>query len=334
MSFKLLKKNSQDKSRIDKLVTQLDSQSKKNYADPAFWNLTKDKEGNGTAVIRFLPVTAGDTDRAIPVVKIFYHSFKGKTGQTYWENCRSTIGSYDDDPVCQYNAKLWATEDKVLQEWVKANSKRKTKLVVNILVVNDPVVPENNGKVFKMWIGSRILNKLETAMKGNPTLKKKGFEPWDFWKGADFTYTSKIVDKQTTYDDSAFDAPSPIHFIDGEPLSDEQIEELVYSKQYKLDDELAPEKFKSYDELKARLNKVLGLDADLAAAEAVKPKAVKSVVEKKTNLKEVKKPEVEETEDDDQTEDDESDDSTSNDEETSNHEDDVDAIFKDLEIDM
>lgn len=332
MSFKLLKKNSQDKTRIDKLVTKLEAQSKKNYSDPSFWNLTKDKDGNGTAVIRFLPVAAGDQDRVIPCVKIFYHSFKGKTGATYWENCLSSIGEYDSDPVNQYNSKLWETQDEQLQRWVKENSKRKQKIIFNILVVNDPAVPENNGKVFKCSVGVKILEKIESAMKGNPTLKKKGFDPFCFWKGADFTYTSKIVDKQVTYMDSAFDAPSPIHFLDEEPMSDEQIEELVYSKMYKLDDELKPEKFKSYDELKARLNKVLGLDSDGGATEAVKSKTpAKSVVEKKTNLKEVSKPVEDDTEDESEDEAEDTEDSKS---ENSTSEDDVDAIFKDLEIDM
>lgn len=38
MSFKLLKKNSEDKGRIEKLVTQLEKQEKGNYEDPTFWD--------------------------------------------------------------------------------------------------------------------------------------------------------------------------------------------------------------------------------------------------------------------------------------------------------
>lgn len=330
MTFKLLKKQSEDKSRIDKLVTQLEKQEKGNYDDPTFWELTKEKDGSGTAVIRFLPTAQGDSDKTVPIVTLFYHAFRGKGG-FYFENCRSTISTFEDDPCCVYNSKLYATGDETLQEWVKKNSKRKKTIIANILVVNDPAKPENNGKVFKFKMGSRVLDKIHAAMKGNPTLKKKGFEPWDFWKGADFTYTSKIVDKQVSYMDSSFDSPSVIHFIDGEELSDEQIEEEVYGKQYSLDAEIAPDKFKSFDALKARLDKCLGLDSTSDVAEVKgEEKSVaekKSAVTKKAAL--VKKEEKEE-----ESEADEEDDVPETVESNSSLDADVDAIFKDLEIDV
>lgn len=328
MSFKLLKKQSDDKSRIDKLVNQLEQKEKRNYDDPTYWELTKEKDGSGTAIIRFLPTSAGDSDKTVPVVTMFYHAFRGKGG-FYFENCRSTlVGNYDDDPCAAYNGKLYATGDATLQEWVKKNSKRKKKIIANILVVNDPAKPENNGKVFKTEIGSRILDKIHAAMKGNPTLKKKGFEPWDFWKGADFEYVSKKVDGQITYADSKFENPSVIHYIDGEELSDKQIEEEVYGKQYSLDAEIAPDKFKSFEVLKVRLDKCLGLDStsDISEVKSEEKSVAekKSAVTKKTPAKKEEAPEVE-NEDEDDVPDVESDSSLDAD---------VDAIFKDLEIDV
>ena len=327
MSFKLLKKNSEDKGRIEKLVTQLEKQEKGNYEDPTFWDLTKEKDGSGTAVIRFLPTSDGDTDRAIPAVTLYYHAFRGKGG-FYFENCRSTITSYEDDPVCVYNTKLWETGDETLKEWVQKNSKRKKSIIANILVVNDPAKPENNGKVFKFKMGSRVHDKLVAAMKGNPALKKKGFEPWDFWKGADFEYVSKKIDGQISYADSKFENPSVIHYIDGEPLSDKQIEEDIYAKQYSLDAEIAPDKFKPYDVLKARLDKCLGLDST-SNVNSVKTEE-KSVAEKKsavTKKTAAKKEEVE-------TESEDEDDVPNEYESDSSLDADVDAIFKDLEIDV
>lgn len=323
MSFKLLKKQSEDKSRIDTLVNKLEKQEKKNYDDPTFWDLTKEKDGTGTAIIRFLPTTQGDSDKVVPVVTLFYHAFRGKAG-FYWENCRSTLaGDFSDDPCCIYNSKLYNTGDETLRKWVSANSKRKKHIICNILVVNDPAKPENNGKVFKFRMGSRILDKITATLKGNPTLKKKGFEPWDFWKGADFTYTSRIVDGQTSYMDSAFDAPSVIHFIDGEELSDKQIEEEVYAKQYSLDAEIAPDKFKSFDVLKARLDKCLGIDSSSDVSSVETEEA--SVSEKKSAVTKKKVQKVEEEEEDEVLDFENSDSSLDAD---------VDAIFKDLEIDV
>lgn len=138
MSFKLLKKQSEDKNRIDKLVSQLDQQEKRNYDDPTYWDLTKEKDGSGTAIIRFLPTSPNDSDKIIPVVTLFYHAFRGKGG-FYFENCRSTIYPFEDDPCCVYNSKLFQTGDETLKTWVKSNSKRKKSIIANILVVNDPV---------------------------------------------------------------------------------------------------------------------------------------------------------------------------------------------------
>lgn len=325
MSFKLLKKQSEDKNRIDNLVKALED--KKKRKDETFWDLTKDNEGNGSAVIRFLPTSKGDSDKIIPVVTIFYHAFRGKGG-FYYENCRSTIYPYEDDPVCVYNSKLYNSGDEVLKKWVSENSKRKKHIIANILVVNDPANPSNNGKVFKFRMGQRVYEKIEAAMKGNPTLKKKGFEPWDYWKGADFTYISKVVDRQMNYQDSYFESPSVIHYIDGEPLTEDLIENEIYNKQYSLDAEIDPSKFKSFDVLKARLDKCLGLDTSVDNDTKTKES---SVVEKKSSVTKAVTKKEESVEDEEYAEFTEVADSS---ETTDSLDSDVDAIFRDLEIDI
>lgn len=179
--------------------------------------------------------------------------------------------------------------------------------IANILVVTDPENSDNNGKVFKFSFGKKIFEKISAAMKGNPTLKKKGFDVFDYWKGADFTLVAKKKDGYVNYDDSSFDTPSVISFEDGEPLSDEKIEELIYNKQYKLTDEISPDKFKSYDALKTKLDRVLGVNE--TETTSTKPTIAK-------------KAKVESFEEDD----------VPNFDEDSNLEADVDAIFKELEM--
>jgi len=53
-------------------------QQSNSYEDDRFWKMERDKAGNATAVIRFLPRVEGDE---LPWVKIFSHGFKGPTGK-------------------------------------------------------------------------------------------------------------------------------------------------------------------------------------------------------------------------------------------------------------
>ena len=316
MSFKLLKKQSEDKTRLDKLVQTLDKPKYEN--DNSYWGLTRDKEGNGTAIIRFLPTSEKDDNLTIPIVEKWSHRFKGKTGKWYYENCLSTLSQ--PDPVNDYNTKLWNTGDEQLQSFVRQFSKRKLAYIANILVVSDPGNPDNNGKVFKFSFGKRIYEKIIAAMKGNPAVKKKGFDIFDYWKGANFIIDSKLVDGQINYNDSYFDAPSHIHYENEEPLSDKQIEEEIYQKQYNLSDELSPDKFKSYDELKKRLDIVLGVDSSEQKASSTATEK-KLSPEKTKETKKVSKPVVEDEEDEDTEEESESVES-----------DEIDKIFADLDV--
>lgn len=316
MSFKLLKKQSEDKNRLEKLVTALDKPARTYDTDESYWSLTRDKQDNGTAIIRFLSASPGDEDLTLPVVEIYSHRFKGKTGRWYIENCRSTIG--EEDPVNEYNTKLWNTNDEQLQGFVREFSKRKLNYVANILVVVDPANPENEGKVFKYSFGKRIYEKILAAMKGNPALKKKGFDVFDYWKGADFALVAKKVDNQINYNDSTFETPSVIHYNDEVPLTDTQIEEDIYNKQYSLKAEISPDKFKPYDVLQKKLYSVLGIDSSPEVKQ-------ETAVEKKLSAapKQKASPKKEEQEEEDEV-----------DSHPSTSSDDVDKIFKDLDIEF
>ena len=69
-------------------------------------------------------------------------------------------------------------------------------------------------------------------------------------KIANFKLKIRKVDGYWNYDKSEFSSPSPIF------ESDDEIEEVI-NKQYPLSEFVAESNFKSYDELKARLNTVL-----------------------------------------------------------------------------
>ena len=243
MSLSKLKKS----SSLDKLLNAVkeDSapQEKKSYKDDRLWKPEMDKSGNGYAVIRFLPAVDGED---LPWAKVWNHAFQGPTGQWYIENSLTTIGQ--KDPVSEHNTRLWNTGLESDKE-IARKQKRKLQYFANIYVVSDSKHPENEGKVFLYRFGKKIFDKIMEAMQ--PAFEdEEAINPFDFWKGANFKLKVRKVDGYWNYDKSEFDSVSLL-FDD-----DDAIEE-VWKKQYPLAEFSADSNFKSYDELKTRLDAVL-----------------------------------------------------------------------------
>lgn len=258
MSLKELKKNSAAlKDRLSNAAKETKKGGKgKSAADSRFWQPTVDQAGNGTAVIRFLPPKDGEQDYW---VQLWRHAFRGKTGQWYIENSRTTIG--EKDPVSDYNTALWETgeEDK---KKIASAQKRKLLYISNILVISDPKNPQNEGKVFLYSYGQKIFDKLNDAMhpggedeaiEGEDA--EEGINPFDFWTGADFKLVVRNVGDFRNYDKSKFLAPKALFGGDEGKL------EEVYNQIYSLKEFTDPSNFKSYDELQKKFLRVIGESA-------------------------------------------------------------------------
>ena len=236
------------KSNFDALTKKLENtieqpEKKNKYQDDRLWKPELDKSGNGYAVIRFLPAVEGED---MPWQRVWHHAFQGPGGQWYIENSLTTLNK--KDPVSEENTRLWNTGIEADKE-IARKRKRKLSYYSNIFVVSDPKHPENEGKVFLFKFGKKIFDKITEAMK--PEFEdEKPINPFDFWEGANFKLKIRKVDGYWNYDKSEFDSPTPIK------ENDEAIEQ-VWDKQYALKPFLAAENFKSYDELKAKLDKVL-----------------------------------------------------------------------------
>jgi hypothetical protein len=254
MSFQNLK--SSRGSSIDKLVKAAEAVSTPktettSYEDNRIWKPTRDKAGNGYAVIRFLPAKEGED---LPWVRYWDHGFKGPNGQWYIENSLTSIGQ--PDPVSESNTILWNSgrdEDKALAR----ERKRRLHYVSNVLVISDPENPQNEGKVFLYKFGKRIFDKIMDAMQPN-FADEQPVNPFDFWEGADFKIKIRKVDGWVNYDKSEFSSPASLFDGDESRLTE------VYEKLYSLQDFLDPANYKTYDELKVKLNRVLGVDAGVS----------------------------------------------------------------------
>jgi hypothetical protein len=216
--------------------------------DTRFWQPEVDKAGNGMAIIRFLPAPAADGDDALPWVRVFNHGFQGPGGW-YIENSLTTLNQ--KDPVSEYNSILWNSGIEANKE-IARKQKRRLTYISNILVVSDPKHPENEGQIKLYKYGKKIFDKISEAM--NPEFADETpLNPFDFWEGANFKIKIRQVEGYRNYDKSEFDSITP---VDG----DDAALEAIWKKEYSLKEFLEPKQFKSYDTLKAKLDKVLGLD--------------------------------------------------------------------------
>ena len=244
MSLATLKKS----NTLDKLLVAVEvenkPQEKKSYVDERIWKPVLDKSGNGFAVIRFLPAPEGED---LPWAKVWSHAFQGPTGQWYIENSLTTKGQ--NDPVSEMNSAYWNSGVESDKE-IARRQKRKLQYFSNILVVKDSANPENEGKVFLYRFGKKIFDKCMEAMQ--PAFEDETpLNPFDFWEGADFKLKLRTVEGYWNYDKSEFDSTTSV-LVD----NDDALEE-VWKKQYSLKEFSASTNFKSYDELKTRLDTVL-----------------------------------------------------------------------------
>jgi len=262
MSFENLKRN---RDQISKLVQAAEavggSGESKYQPDERIWKPTVDKAGNGYAVIRFLPASEG---AELPWVRYWDHGFKGPTGLWYIENSLTSIGQ--PDPVGELNSRLWNSGIESDKDKARTQ-KRRLHYVTNILVLQDPSNPQNEGKVFLYQFGKKIFDKIMDVMQPS-FADETPVNPFDFWDGADFKLKIRNVEGYRNYDKSEFSSASALY------ESDESKLETVYNQLHNLSEFTDPKNYKSYDELKAKLMRVLGEEADMGAPTVVQMNAV------------------------------------------------------------
>ena len=244
MSFATMKKNrNKSLESLIKETEKINSPSFGNGDDDRFWRTALDKSGNGYAVIRFLPAPTGED---VPWVRTFNHGFQGPGGW-YIENSLTTLGQ--KDPVSEYNTSLWNSGIEANKD-IARKQKRRLTYISNVYIVKDPSNPENEGTVRLFKYGKKIFDKVNDMM--NPSFEDETpRNPFDLWEGANFKMKIRKVDGFSNYDKSEFDNSAPL-------LEDDDKMEEIWKTQHSLQEFLAPEHFKSYNDLKVKLDKILG----------------------------------------------------------------------------
>ena len=243
---------------FNKLLAAIDTVApKKTYDNDSvgFWKMTKDKAGNASAIIRFLPNKAVDD---IPFVRKYAHAFKDDTtGRWYIENSLSTIGN--QDYIAEQNFALWNTGLDENKEIVRKR-KRKMSYISNIYVIKDAENPQNEGKTFKFQYGKKIFEKIVEAAKPDASLGEEPINAFDPVSGADFLLKQTVVAGYPNFDQSRFSSQKPL-FAGDQAKIDKVLEQC-----FDINEEIAPSKFKTYEELKSKFLWVTGQDKPTARA--------------------------------------------------------------------
>jgi len=259
MSFNSLSDLRKARGSFDNLmkeVEKIDSPKQQGNNDSNEWKLSVDSAGNGYAIIRFLAPPKGEE---LPWVRIWNHGFQGPTGKWYIENSLTTMGQ--PDPVSELNSELWNSGVEANKD-IARKQKRRLSYYANILVIKDPANPQNEGQVMLYKFGKKIFDKIKDVMQ--PEFEDETpVNPFDFWEGSNFKLKARQVEGYRNYDKSEFESsPSAV------ANSDEEIE-AIWGKQHSLAEMVDPKNFKTYDELKAKLNQVLTGGAKVTTAESI-----------------------------------------------------------------
>ena len=243
MSFSAMKK-----SNFQDLLSKAENLNKsetKSGPDERLWKPEVDKAGNGYAVIRFLPAPDGED---LPWAQVWSHAFQGPGGW-YIENSLTTLGK--KDPVSDLNRELWnAGAEGSPQRDQARKQKRKLNYYSNIYVVKDSANPANEGRVFLYRYGKKIFDKIMESMQ--PAFEDESpVNPFDFWKGADFKLKITRVAGFWNYDKSEFAEPSTLGGFNDKEL------EALWNEEHSLAAFTADDQFKSYEDLKFRLESTL-----------------------------------------------------------------------------
>ena len=270
MSFANLKRQSGNLDKLAKALEQISSSNESAGNQDNFWKPEVDKAGNGLATIRFLPAPEVDGDDSLPWVKIFTHGFQGPGGW-FIDNCLTTKNQ--QCPVCESNSALWNSGIEANKQ-IARDRKRRLSYIANVYIVSDPKHPENEGQVKLFKFGKKIFDKITEAM--NPPFEDETpINPFDMWAGANFKLKIRKVAGYQNYDSSEFDDSSVLGNFDDAKL------ESIWKMEHSLQELVSDKEFKSYDDLKKRLDRVLGQAVE-------RPKTTVETIKEQTRSQPVK----------------------------------------------
>ena len=226
--------------------------SNKYAEDDRFYKLTKDKEGNGGAVIRFLPDR--NKNMIMQVNKI--NTTIEKNGKKRFVNELSpqTIGL--PCPFQEEWARLWNLGQK--DESKKFG--RAIRYYANIKVIKDPLNPANEGKIFLLDMSGTLKDKIQKLVSPSQADKDLGAAAKQLFnpiKGNSF----RLVCRKGTNGIPSYDSSDAVAEENSIYNSMEEAFEDIKNNTHDLNDFKKPETYLSYEKLQDKLRWVTFTEA-------------------------------------------------------------------------
>lgn len=238
----------QSNNTVNELKTALeaDVQEYKDFLGDKRWKPSfPNSSGSVDYIIRFLPSKSGNPKESL--FTSYKHSFKGDTDQYLIENCPTTIGK--ECPVCADNKRQWNQDNDKIRP-----RSRKNTFYANVLVIKDPINPENEGKVLVYEMPKTIKAFIDSAV--NPEFDSDvAFDPFNIFTGANF-HIKAVKNVYWKYDRSCFMSQSSV-FDHTQMKPEELLAEL-----YDIASIGTVMPFKNKEELQKRLDIVDGKDSN------------------------------------------------------------------------
>jgi hypothetical protein len=249
-------------------------EANKYASDDRFYTLAKDKDGNGAALIRFLP----DSGRGM-IQKMFkINTTIVKNGKKRFVSQFSPVNAGLPCPFQEEWQNRWNSGDK---EGAKLFS-RGMRFVANIKVLKDPANPENEGKIFMYEMSGAMKDKIQGAVDPSEQDRSLGAVPKQLFnplQGNSF----RLVAKKGANNQINYDSSEVVSEIDSIYDNVEDAIADINENSYKLSDLLKADQFLSYDELVQKMAWVQfsdetavasvqpGVTAEVAEVQQVKP---------------------------------------------------------------
>ena len=226
--------------------------SNKYAEDDRFYKLAKDKEGNGGAVIRFLPDR--NKNMIMQVNKI--NTTIEKNGKKRFVNELSpqTIGL--PCPFQEEWARLWNLGQK--DESKKFG--RAIRYYANIKVIKDPLNPANEGKIFLLDMSGTLKDKIQKLVSPSQADKDLGAAAKQLFnpiKGNSF----RLVCRKGTNGIPSYDSSDAVAEENSIYNSMEEAFEDIKNNTHDLNDFKKPETYLSYEKLQDKLRWVTFTEA-------------------------------------------------------------------------
>lgn len=215
---------------------------KKSYKDDRFWTLSRDENDSGVALIRLLPDPTG-----VPFEKIYSHAVQSwdavnKKKRWYLNTSPETISQ--PCPASELWNAIYNQGTNEGKEEAR-NFSRKMNYYVNILVVKDPMNPENDGKIMLWKFGTKLFDKFWAALNPSESDRALGETPKELFNPLTGCNIKLKIKKQAgffNYDDTTIEPASAVY------ASGEEAKDAIINNAYKLSEFKDPSAYKTYEE--------------------------------------------------------------------------------------